>query len=149
VNRTPPDARLIEGDGLSAQQLAIIGTLARTYEAQRLRLLERIDPSKVALPSPLRPLDALEPDVWLDGAMVSASIVDTVAAGHELLAAQAVVPPLSLGPVEVMTAEAGWWDALFGDVERRSALPPRSISVSLPADVPPAVRAVFADRVTT
>lgn len=150
MNRTPPEATTTEGIELPTAQLEIIGTLARTYDAQRLRLLSLLqhgDPKPATLTSSLRPLGEIESEVWLDGREVSASIVDAVVQAEDVLAGRAVVPPLHVGDEGVMAAEAGWWDALLGDVERRSGLAPRSIGIELPGEVPASVRAVFADRV--
>jgi hypothetical protein len=147
MNRTPPQPEIVgESLDISAELLAVIGTLARTYEAQRLRLLERAGECGSA-PSPLRPLNILEPDVRLDGHALSASIVDAVTMAGEF-AGQSVALPLLLGSEELMAAEAGWWDALLGDIERRIGLPPRAVSISLPAHTPESVRANFAERVT-
>ena len=152
MNRTPPEAQVTDSAaGISPAALAVIGTLARTYDAQRLRLLERRleESTHVAAPaSPLRPLADLEAGVTLDGSPVSASIVDAVVQAPKL-AAGAVQLPLSDASERLVTAEAGWWDALLGDVERRTGLPPRSIAVSLPDGAPAGVRAVFADRAAT
>jgi hypothetical protein len=145
VNRTPPHAQLIDpAADISPDSLAVIGTLARTYDAQRLRLLERQGDVKTA-ESPLRPLSALEPAVAQDGAPVSASIVDAVGQAADL-AGTGVTLPLAEAATDLVAAEAGWWDALLGDVERRTGLAPRSITVTLPADTAEDIKAVFADR---
>ena len=91
-------------------------------------------------------MPALEPAVSLDGEPVSASIVDAVVLGSKL-AGSATTLPLPVAPDELAAAEAGWWDALLGDVERRTGLAPRSIAVALSPQTPADVRAVFADRV--
>ncbi len=149
MNRTPPAATGNEGSDLEESVLAVIGTLARTYDAQRLRLLELGEPGAPTLPSTLSPLGELEQEVWLDGRPVSASIVDTVVQAREILALRPVTPPLQVGSDAFMAAQGGWWDALLGDVERRCGLAPRTIRIALPAETGPSVRAVFADRATT
>jgi hypothetical protein len=152
MNRTPPQPQLADpATGFSVPELEVIGTLCRTYDAQRLRLLDRgaaTSPRSTSTPtlSPLRPLSELEPAVSLDGAPVSASIVDAVTRAAKM-AGGAVVLPLSEGPPDLVAAEAGWWDALLGDAERRMGLAPRSIAVALDAATPHGVRAVFANRV--
>jgi hypothetical protein len=146
VNRTPPRPEVAAGLTVPPEKLAVVGTLARTYDAQRLRLLERAGHSVTAdSDSPLRPLTSLEPAMMLDGRAVSASIVDAVSKA-EAFTRRPVALPLLVGSAELMAAEAGWWDALLGDIERRSGLPPRAIGVALPPDAPPAVRAIFAER---
>ncbi len=145
MNRTPPHASIADPSAdISPDSLAVIGTLARTYDAQRLRLIERQGDVKTA-DSPLRPLTALEPAVVQDGAPVSASIVDAVEQAADL-AGTGVTLPLAETTTALVAAEAGWWDALLGDIERRTGLAPRSITVSLPAGTDEAVKAVFADR---
>ena len=149
MNRTPPNATLVDdATVISPEALAVIGTLARTYDAQRRRLLERRLEEALPVPtadSPLRPLAELEPAVSLDGSPVSASIVDAVVLAAQL-AGTAVSLPLPAASDALVAAEAGWWDALLGDVERRTGLAPRTISVRLPDGGSPGVRAVFADR---
>jgi hypothetical protein len=146
VNRTPPRPEVVaSGLAVSADVLAVVGTLARTYDAQRLRLARRAGEC-ASSPSPLRPLNILEPAVLLDGSALSASIVDAVTMAGEL-SKQPVALPFLAGSPDLMDAEAGWWDALLGDVERRTGLAPRAISVSLPAQASETVRAVFAERV--
>ncbi len=148
MNRTPPQPQLTDSAlAVSAQELAVIATLCRTYDAQRLRLLARgsatADTSTL---SPLRGLSQLEPAISLDGEPVSASIVDAVTQAAKM-AGGAVVLPLAASPPDLAVAEAGWWDALLGDVERRMGLPPRSVVVALDVATPTEARAVFADRV--
>jgi hypothetical protein len=147
VNRTAPLAQIIDTTAdISPDSLAVIATLARTYNAQRLRLLQRAgEGSGPTAESTLRALSELEPAVVLDGAPVSASIVDTVEQASDLVGT-GVTLPLPAAPVDLAAAAAGWWDALLGDVERRAGLAPRSITVSLPADAASEVKAVFADR---
>jgi hypothetical protein len=150
MNRTPPQPQLTDRAlTITPQELAVIATLARTYDAQRLRLLERRRPSRGIVPaSPLRSLFKVEPGVSLDGTPVSASIVDAVVKAPALAASAVSLPlPLPDGPENVHVAEAGWWDALLGDVERRLGMAPRSIGVALHPEASPEVRAVFADRV--
>jgi malate synthase len=148
VNRTPPQPQLTnEALPISAQELAVIATLCRTYDAQRLRLLARGSATAAAPTlSPLRGLSELEPAISLDGAPVSASIVDAVTQAAKM-AGGAVVLPLAAGPPDLAAAEAGWWDALLGDVERRMGLPPRSVAVELDVATSDEARAVFADRI--
>jgi hypothetical protein len=81
----------------------------------------------------------------LDGAPVSASIVDAVTQAADL-AGTGIRLPLPQTPTNLAAATAGWWDALLGDVERRTGLAPRAITVSLPADAADEIKAVFADR---
>jgi hypothetical protein len=152
VNRTAPKATIVDAAAdISPDSLAVIGTLVRTYDAQRLRLLElaAAAPGPVA-DSPLRPLSELEPAVVLDGAPVSASIVDAVQLASNKAgtgtAGTGLALPLPQNPVDLAAAAAGWWDALLGDIERRTGLSPRSITVSLPADAADEIKAVFADR---
>jgi hypothetical protein len=147
VNRTAPKAEIVDPSAdISPDSLAVIATLARTYDAQRLRLLERAaETSGPSSASPLRAPSELEPAVVLDGAPVSASIVDAVEQASDL-AGTGVTLPLPQSPVDLAAAAAGWWDALLGDVERRTGLAPRAITVSLPADTAAEVKAVFADR---
>jgi hypothetical protein len=147
VNRTSPKAEIVDtAADISPVSLAVIATLARTYDAQRLRLLERAgEAPRSTSASPLRALSELEPAVVLDGAPVSASIVDAVEQASDL-AGTGVTLPLLQNPVDLAAAAAGWWDALLGDVERRTGLAPRAITVSLPADAAAEVKAVFADR---
>jgi hypothetical protein len=147
VNRTPPAPEIVgQSADLSPDSLAVIGTLARTYDAQRIRLVELAAAAPgPATASPLRPLSELEPAVVLDGAPVSASIVDAVTQAADL-AGTGVRLPLPQTPVDLAAATAGWWDALLGDVERRTGLTPRAITVSLPADAADEIKAVFADR---
>jgi hypothetical protein len=150
MNRTAPQPVVTTpGEPFSPEALAIIATLARTYDAQRQRLLERRRPSRGIIPaSPLRSLFDVEAGIVLDDAPVSASIVDAVVNARALAEEPARLPlPIPAGPDNVHVAEAGWWDALLGDVERRSGLPPRSIRISLHPDASTEVRAVFADRV--
>jgi malate synthase len=148
VNRTPPQPEVVGELTISPEGLAIIGTLARTYDAQRLRLLERAGQDGGPISeSPLRGLASLEPAVMLDGFPVSASIVDAVILAAELAQRPVALPFLSPS-AELMAAEAGWWDALLGDVERRTGLPPRAIGIALPDEAPPSVRGVFAERVS-
>jgi hypothetical protein len=149
VNRTPPRPEVVgSGVAISADALAVVGTLVRTYDTQRLRLLQRAgDCGSPKSRSALRPLNILEPAVMLDGRALSASIVDAVTMAGEL-AQQPVALPLLPGPADLMVAEAGWWDALLGDIERRVGLTPRAVSVTLPQDAPDCVRAVFAERVS-
>ena len=147
MNRTAPKATIVDAAAdISPDSLAVIGTLARTYDAQRIRLLElaAAAPGPVT-ESPLRPLSELDPTVVLDGAPVSASIVDAVQLAADL-AGTGITLPLPQTPADLAAATAGWWDALLGDVERRTGLAPRSLTVTLPADAAEEVRAVFADR---
>ena len=151
MNRTPPTAEIVTIAGgqpadLSPASLAVIATLARTYDAQRLRLVELAAAAPgPTTESPLRPLSELEPAIVLDGAPVSGSIVDAVAQAADL-AGTGISLPLPQNPTDLAAATAGWWDALLGDVERRTGLSPRAITVSLPADAAIEVKAVFADR---
>jgi hypothetical protein len=147
VNRTPPRPEVVEpGVTISKARLAVVGTLVRTYDWQRRRLLERAGVSESSHgQSPLRPLNILEFAVMLDGRPVSASILDLAAHIEELVARPIEVPFLD-GSGTLAAAEAGWWDALIGDVERRTGLAPRSVIVALPSRLPETVRAVFADR---
>jgi malate synthase len=150
VNLTPPRPQLTEpGPALSSERLATVATLARTYDAQRLRLLQRAGLNEISAPAPaLRGLQILEPAVLLDGRCVSASIVDVV-----LLADQPVIEliqvPFLTPASDLMAAEAGWWDALFGDVERRVGAAPGTLGVALVPAAPDGVRAVFADRLVS
>lgn len=148
MNRTPPRPEVVAPDvTILPVRLAVIGTLARTYDLQRLRLLERAGIKQSApLVTPIRPLNVVEPTVMLDGRPLSASIVDLVTRAEEL-AVQPVELPFLAGSGALTAAEAGWWDALIGDVERRTGLAPRSVVVTLPSHVPETVRAVFGDRV--
>lgn len=151
MNRTPPQPQLTDpGLSVSPQELAVIATLARTYDAQRLRLLARRSATRGTAElsptlSPLRGLNQLEPAISLDGAPVSASIVDAVTLAAKMTGG-GVVLPLAEGPPDLAVAEAGWWDALLGDVERRMGLPPRSVGVVLDVATPDEAREVFADR---
>ena len=148
MNRTPPLPDVVGELSIAAESLAIMGTLARTYNAQRLRLLERAGHVEEPVSeSPLRGLPSLEPAVMLDGVPLSASIVDAVILAAQLAQRPFALPFLSPA-AEVMAAEAGWWDALLGDVERRTGLPPRVIGVDLPPEAPPSVRAILAERVS-
>jgi malate synthase len=153
VNRTPPRPEVV-GSSLviHADELAVVGTLARTYDAQRLRLLERAgdrgSSEATVSTGPLRALDMLEPAVMLDGRELSASIVDAVTMAREL-AERPVALPFLAGSADLMAAEAGWWDALLGDVERRTGLAPRAIHVALTGHAPESLRAIFAERVST
>lgn len=153
MNRTPPEALITDpGADISPAALEVIGTLARTYEAQRRRLMQRrlsSGPNRGILPAAtFRPLWKDEPGVTLDGAPVSAAIVDAVTMAPELAGSVVKLPlPFPEGPDNVDVADAGWWDALLGDVERRTGLSPRSIRVKLHPDTSAQVRAVFADRV--
>lgn len=145
MNRKAPRPEVVCADvTIPPDRLAVIGALARTYDAQRLRLVERaglVDSSQA--PGPVRPLTDLHPAVTLDGSAVSASISDVVTQAETLAAQGFAVPFLTLRE-DLMVAEAGWWDALIGDVERRIGLAPRTIRVTA-ADVA-SVQAVFADR---
>ncbi len=148
MNRTPPQPHLTDTAlSVSAKELAVIATLCRTYDAQRLRLLARGSATDdTSTLSPLRGLSQLEPAISLDGAPVSASIVDAVTQAAKMTGG-AVVLPLSAEPPDLAAAEAGWWDALLGDVERRLGLPPRSVAVALDVATHDEARAVFANRV--
>ncbi len=144
MNRTPPEPTVTGSLAVTPEQLATIGTLARTYDAMRLRLLDRLGDAKPVVTS-IRPLGAVDDGVQLDGRPVAAAIVDAVVQAPELTGS-AVDLPLHAAAAELVAAEAGWWDALLGDVERRSGLDPRSIKVTLPDGAPEAVRTVFAER---
>jgi hypothetical protein len=147
VNSTAP-APTVTGDlAVTPEQLAIIGTLARTYDAMRRRLLARLGDAAATVAS-IRPLAAIDDRVQLDGAGVAASIVDLVIQAPELTGSAVDLPVYAASPADA-AAEAGWWDALLGDVERRSGLAPRGIKVTLPAGTPDAVRAVFAERASS
>ena len=146
MNRTPPEPTLTATLAVTPEQLAIIATLARTYDAMRRRLLERIGDTSGVAPAPasIRPLAALDESVQLDGSAVAAAIIDVVLQAPELTGTLVDLPLYATTP-DVCAAEAGWWDALLGDVERRSKLAPRAIKVEV-TDLPEQVRAVFADR---
>jgi hypothetical protein len=144
VNRTAPEPTVTGTLAITPDQLATIGTLARTYDAQRRRLLDRLGDAEPATTS-VRSLGDLEDGVQLDGKAVAAAIVDLVVQAPELTGSAADLPLHAAAP-DLAAAEAGWWDALLGDVERRSGLAPRGIRVTLPADAADAVRAVFAER---
>lgn len=147
MNHSPPRPEVVApGFDLSTDHLAVIGVLARTYDSQRLRLVERAAARELTdAGPPLRPLNMLDPGLRLDGRALSASIVDVVATADRLAGRPIRIPFLE-GAGDVLTAQAGWWDALFGDVERRVGLAPRSCKVLLPPEMPAAVRAIFEDR---
>ena len=144
MNRTPPEPTVTGDLAVTPEQLATIGTLARTYDAMRLRLLDRLGDATPAVTS-IRPLAAVDDRVQLDGRPVAAAIVDAVVQAPELTGS-AVDLPLHAADAPLVAAEAGWWDALLGDVERRSGLDPRGIKVTLPDGTAEAVRTVFAER---
>jgi hypothetical protein len=147
VNHAPPCPEIVApGLAISSDELAVIGVLARTYEPQRLRIVQRAAARELAgAGPPPRPVNMLDPGVRLDGRALSASIVDVVTTARRLAGTPIRIPFLD-GSGEVLTAEAGWWDALLGDVERRVGLTPRSFKVLLPLEIPAAVCAIFADR---